>query len=277
MDSLLDRVQAADVRLDPFPHIAVTEALDPALVSRLQEEFPPLEVIAGEQSSANNLRMGLSARDALGNPAVSELWRHFVAYHTSQSFLDDLLEVFGDAVRATYPDLEERIGPLDGLRAGVRGVDEDADVLLDAQISVNTPVTTPTSVRGAHLDDPDKLFAGLFYLRRDDDHSTGGDLELHRYRRGPRGFRGPEIYDTFVEPVRTVRYASNTLVLFVNSPRSLHGVTVRSVTDVPRRFVNLVAKIGEPLFDIAPFQATLRDKVIAGPELAQRRLKALRV
>lgn len=28
--------------------------------------------------------------------------------------------------------------------------------------------------------------------------------------------------------------------------------------------------------DVTPFQATLRDKVIAGPELAQRRVRALR-
>lgn len=276
MESLLDRVRAADVRLDPFPHIAVTEALDPGLVARLQDEFPSLDVVAGDQRGANNRRLGLPARDVVDNPAVSDLWRQFIARHVAQEFLDDLIRVFGAAVRATHAGLEERLGPLDELRAGMRGAGEDADVLLDAQISVNTPVTTPTSVRGAHLDDPDKLFAGLFYLRRDDDDSTGGDLELHRYRRGRRGFRGPEIYDTFVEPVRTVRYAANTLVLFVNSPSSLHGVTVRSVTDVPRQFVNLIAKVGEPLFDVAPFQATLRDKVIAGPELAQRRIRALR-
>lgn len=276
MESLLDRVRAADVRLDPFPHIAVTEALDPDLVARLQAEFPPLDVVAGDQSAANNRRMGMPARDVLDNPAVSDLWRQFIGRHVSQDFLDDLVRVFADGVRLAHPDLEERLGPLEELRAGVRGLDDDADVALDAQISVNTPVRTPTSVRGAHLDDPDKLFAGLFYLRRDDDDSSGGDLQLHRYRRGRRGFRGPEIYDTFVEPVHTVRYASNTLVLFVNSPLSLHGVTVRSVTDVPRRFVNLIAKVREPLFDVAPFQATLRDKVIAGPELAQRRLKALR-
>lgn len=276
MESLLDRVRAADVRLDPFPHIAVTEALDPDLVARLQAEFPPLDVVAGDQRAANNRRMGMPARDVLDNPAVSDLWRQFIGRHVSQDFLDDLVRVFADGVRLAHPDLEERLGPLEELRAGVRGLDDDADVALDAQISVNTPVRTPTSVRGAHLDDPDKLFAGLFYLRRDDDDSSGGDLQLHRYRRGRRGFRGPEIYDTFVEPVHTVRYASNTLVLFVNSPLSLHGVTVRSVTDVPRRFVNLIAKVREPLFDVAPFQATLRDKVIAGPELAQRRLKALR-
>ena len=131
---------------------------------------------------------------------------------------------------------------------GVRGVDsyETTDVHLDAQISINTPVLqTPNSVREAHLDAPDKLFIGLFYLRTDDDDSTGGDLEIARWRKEPRGMRGPMAYRKFVEVVETVPYARNTLILFVNSPNSLHGVTVRSRTKAPRLFMNLVGDVSK--------------------------------
>jgi len=74
----------------------------------------------------------------------------------------------------------------------VRYVDsyEDRDILLDCQISANTPVIgCPSSPRTAHIDQSVKLFFGQFYFRRPDDDSTRGHLELHRYRRGvPGGF-----------------------------------------------------------------------------------------
>ena len=44
-----------------------------------------------------------------------------------------------------------------------------------------------------------------------------------------------------VEAFKTVRYAPNTLVMWLNTPRALHGVTPRAVTEAPRRYVNFVA------------------------------------
>ena len=38
-----------------------------------------------------------------------------------------------------------------------------------------------------------------------------------------------------------MRYAPNTLVMWLNTPDALHGVTPRAVTEAPRRYVNFVA------------------------------------
>ena len=59
----------------------------------------------------------------------------------------------------------------------------DCEVLLDAQVCVNTPVLrAASSVRGPHVDKPNKLFAGLYYLRPPGDTTTvGGELQLYRY------------------------------------------------------------------------------------------------
>lgn len=276
MESLLANVTPDDVRSQPFPHIVMRNAVSADLCTRLIAEFPALEVVTKHQDFGSNKRVGLPAADVLENPEISELWRGFIAAHASQDFLARLIDLFGDHIRRLYPDLERERGSLTSLRAGVRNRDDfsQADVLLDAQISVNTPVVgTPTSVRAAHLDDADKLFAGLFYLRRPDDDSTGGDLELYRFKRGPRGLRGTAIYESFVDTADTVPYAANTLVLFLNSPDSVHGVTPRSRTQVPRTFVNLIAAVERPLFDVAPYQATWVDKVAAGPERVRNKIK----
>jgi hypothetical protein len=278
MGSLLAGVSKSDVKTDPFPHVAIADALDDDTCSRLLAEYPPIEAITKLPKSElpSNKRFGLNASEVIGNETISPLWRDVVEYHASASFLRDLLNVFGDHVQAAYARFEDDVGPFDSLRAGVRNRDsfDSADVLLDAQISVNTPVVgTPDSVRHQHVDAPDKLFAGLFYLRHPEDDSTGGDLELYRFKGNPRGFRGEAPYHTFLETATTIPYKRNMLVMFLNSPKAVHGVTVRSRTDVPRLFLNLIAAVERPLFDLKTFQANLFDRALAGPEIVAKRLK----
>jgi hypothetical protein len=276
MNSVLTAAGRPQVVSDPFPHVVIENAFDDAVCMELLEQFPPLEVVAQGADLGSNTRFSLPAHLALESDAVSELWTDVVRTHVSPQFLADLIDAFGDEITRCYPAFGNDFGELDALRAGLRQVDsfDNADVLLDAQISMNSPVTgRPSSVRSSHLDDPNKLFAGLFYLRHPDDDSTGGDLEISRYRSGRRGFRGPLVYNHFVETVGTVRYERGTLVLFLNTPDSLHGVTARSRTDVPRYFMNIVAEVKKPLFTWDGFQATSVDKLIAAPEIMRRKLE----
>ncbi len=133
----------------------------------------------------------------------------------------------------------------------------DHDLLIDARISINTPVTLlPTSVREAHLDLPTKLFVGLFYLRPDDDRdSRGGDLVLCRFRPCARpGFSRFEVDPRSVEDVKVIPYDKNVLVLFLNTARSIHAVTPRFPTPHTRRFVNVIGEVSRPLFDVEGHQ-----------------------
>ena len=59
----------------------------------------------------------------------------------------------------------------------------DHDLLMDAQISGNTPVVEPSSVKTVHIDSNNKLLTGLLYLRAPEDDSVGGDLDIVRFRR----------------------------------------------------------------------------------------------
>jgi hypothetical protein len=241
---------------EPFPHVVVRDALDPDHAARLLDDFPPLATITGGAPSGGNERFDYSAAASLADPRLSDAWRAIVREHTSTAFAHGLFGIFADHLPAEVARARRRPG---WPRAGIRGIDgkDVTDVLLDAQISVNTPVATPGTVKGPHVDRGVALFAGLFYLRPATDTSTGGDLELYRPA-GPETFtrfEGQHVPDDAVELVETVEYAHNTLVIFLNSVRSLHGVTPRSVTDVPRYLVNLVCQVPEPLFDLGRHQA----------------------
>lgn len=250
--NLLSNVKHSDVLSDPFPHIISTDPIEPELCSKLISEFPSLETVAQGASISSNQRFSYSAKDSLVDPTISPLWREFVKANTSQAFLQEFTSLFKAQIRETYPNFEKEVG-LENLKAGTRNIDDfkSANVLLDAQICVNTPVTgSPSSVKRGHVDLPNKLFAGLYYLRDPQDTSTGGDLEIYKFKDKVHGFQGQFIDDKYLELVKTVKYERNILVLFLNSSRSLHGVTLRSTTNSPRLFFNLIGEVNCPLFSL---------------------------
>jgi hypothetical protein len=252
--SIISRIARDEVVREPFPHVVVRNVLDEALCSRLVAEFPPIDVVTQGRRRGNNKRFSYAASKAMADERVSDLWKQTIRQHVSQSFLDELLYLFHDHILNLYPDFERRYGRLASLRAGVRGVDDrrQADVLLDALTCVNTPVVgKPTSVRGPHVDRLNKLFTALFYLRADEDDSQGGDLQLCRLKdRENICFKGRFMSDADVEPVTTVNYERNTLVLFLNSWESIHSVTKRSMTTHARAFLVLIGELREPLFTL---------------------------
>jgi len=253
--SVLQRVSRADVRAEPFPHLVVENALPADLCDALLASYP-YPAALGVDLAANNNRWSVGVAAARANPAVPALWRDFLAYHASAAFFAEFLELFGLYILATHPEHYPDPHTLGALRPGVRAKDDwqRADVLLDAQLGGNTPVRAASSVRGLHVDKGDKLYSGLFYLRRDDDHARGGDLEIHRFRprlstwRRERAFNEYSVDPGATEWVTTVPYRQNTLVLFLNSLDSLHGVTVREPTSHCRLFLNLVGEVDPPLY-----------------------------
>jgi hypothetical protein len=134
---------------------------------------------------------------------------------------------------------------LEDCRVGVRRRDDPvSDVVLDCQLGINTAPTEPGRVLGPHLDNPVELFAGLLYMRRPNDPSTGGDLLIQRWRSKRRLYRGKHrIDDSLVETVDRIAYQPNVFVLLVNSPVSIHSVTPRSVTGMSRRLVNIIGEV----------------------------------
>jgi hypothetical protein len=247
VQSILARLKAKDVVFEPQPYVVSTEALDPGYFQALADAYPAFETVAGPGPWENNRAYLLQARDVIGNPKIPQIWQDFFAYHTSETFFREMLSFWRAGLEREYPDLERRFGKrLEAVTVGLRHrgkhktpENHEADAMMDVQFGVNSPVTAPKSVRGPHVDDVWKLFAALLYFRLPEDDATGADLVLYRARNGSYVMDGRrDIPERYVDVYRVVPYRPNTLVMYLNTARSIHGVTPRSVTSVPRRYVN---------------------------------------
>lgn len=252
---LTDKIHRASVITEPFPHVVIEEALDAETLAKVTKSIPDLAILTMGSKVANNQRFNYSASDILASEAIDPLFKDLANVHLGQEFLSGVLRLFGDFVSEYFPDFEKRYGKLADLRAGVRGKDNDndcVDVLMDFQLASNTPVFLPgTTVRAPHIDCPKKLFVGLLYLRPADDDSIGGDLELYTPNSNkPRMDITRTVTRDDMTVFKTVPYKNNTLVLFLNTPRSYHGVTVRGKTKHVRLFLNLLGEMKEPIFDL---------------------------
>ena len=250
MKSVLAKAAKAAIARDPFPYLVIENALDEALCARLIAEYPSLDILAQGEEPGSNRRFSYPAHLALANKRVSATWKSIVRTHLTRAFWKEIAACFGDEIRRLYPAIEREAGPLEGLSVGVRGRDKRRDILLDAQICANAPVSGPPSpCRPAHVDSPRKLFSGLFYLRQEDDRSVGGDLELLKAKRPDFHSTSYEVDAASCEAVRTIANASNVLVFYINSPVALHGTNLRAAAPSTRMLFNLVGEVQKPLFE----------------------------
>lgn len=257
--SLLQNLTSSDIYTDPFPHIIIESALPIGLCDELQRTFPSLASL-GIKEDVNNQRWSTSARSCQSIPGLSRTWLNIIDYHTSQSFLDEVVSTFKVHLVSLYPDYFLDSGEiLHGPKCIRRG---DGDIpknclALDAQISGNTPVKSPGQPNKIHFDATNALYAGLFYLRDASDNSDGGDLQIWRWKSGysyrvKSSAYSPNISLKHVELVKTIPYKANTFVLLINSIDSLHSVTTRQPTVHTRKFLNLVADAPAPFFQLRP-------------------------
>jgi hypothetical protein len=191
----------------------------------------------------------------MNNPAIAPACREFVAFHTSGVFWTDVVRVFGPALRQAHPSAERKAGRrFEDWRATRRGDAADLEVRLECQFVINTPTKPsqlPSSVKTQHVDKRNTLFSAMLYFRDDADASNGGDLELYAWTRPPRFVdRRRMVLPSDVARERTIRYAPNTLVAFVNSPYAVHGVSPRSTAPVARRYINFIAEVPFRLFEL---------------------------
>ena len=199
VESILNRAKPTDIAVDPYVHFAIQRPLSKAYYRRLEESYPADEYIIALDRMCNvrrqNNRYQISASEALHTDReLDQVWREFIDYHTSAEFYREVVSFLGNHIRATYPDLERRLGKsIDDCTVG-RRFETDVDISMDCQVGINTPVEVSSSVRRVHTDAPVELFAMLLYFRDANDATPGGDLEVYRWTTtGKRRFRGSEV------------------------------------------------------------------------------------
>lgn len=243
--SILNDLGKIQIHAAPFPHIIVQDALPQALADQLTLEFP-IELF---DTSLNNKRKDISSKVVQDNLKISWIWREFIKYHSSDEFFREILSIF----KPFFSD--DEFNYYSEFSSGIRGLDshKDKQILLDAQISINSPVSKTSSVRKAHVDNTNKLFSGLYYLRRPNDDSRGGDLEILEWKHSLSKKEKLKFYNEGVNPkhfktYKKINYANNIAVVFLNSIDALHLVTPRFPTPHERCFVNLVGEVNHDIF-----------------------------
>lgn len=245
--TLLDRADPRAIRTEPFPHLVIEDALPADLYHTLASSRLDCAQIIGPPPHASNRRFAWSTRMMLWDERATAVWKRFVTVHTNAAFVFRVLTLFEEHLPQGFPHLAQ------GTPVGVFERDDHAafPILADARLELNTPVTGPaSSVRGAHVDTPNRLYSCLFYLRGEEDDSIGGDLALYRYTGAV-----PDPVDAFqfrpdqVEAVATVPYRANTLVIYPNSRSAIHGVTPRHPTAHERAYVFVTAEQEQDWFD----------------------------
>jgi len=257
--SLLQNLKRSDIYDDPFPHIIIDSALPIGLCNELQRTFPPLASL-GVDETADNQRWSTSARHCQSIPGLSRAWLDMIDYHTSRTFLNEVVSTFKVQLVSLYPEYfsnsDEIMNGRECIRRGDGNIPKNC-LALDAQISGNTPAKNPGQPNKIHFDATNALYAGLYYLRDASDDSEGGDLQIWRWRstysfREKSSAYSPNIPLRHVELVKTIPYKANTFVLLINSIDSLHSVTTRQPTIHTRKFLNLLADAPAPFFQLQP-------------------------
>lgn len=250
--STLGNCTPDDVNQNPYSHIIRESVYPENVYDRLSQTFPADEMFLNNVTEVqNNQAIRIGAADVIGNDQFSADWQQFFSYHTSSEFWRDIVSVFGDSMRAKYPDLEKKIGrPMHEWTTKRRDESGDAEVSLDLLFVINSAVTTAGSVRPAHVDRRNKIFTGLFYMKQAQDPTPGGDLVMYRFKKGYSGFTGVYAHLDHLEEINRASYGSNTFIGFVNSDDSIHGVTPRPETKWIRRYINFVAELPFDAFEL---------------------------
>jgi len=248
---------------EPFPHVLIENALPKKLYEDLLLSFPnPSDLDVN--NLLNNKRYSYPAKKVKTNQRISKIWKDFINFHISKIFYEEVINIFGKDIISCHRDFFKDLSHLKKLDINTRFESEIKNkytISLDAQISGNTPVWFPNSVRKAHIDSGEKLFSGLFYLRNPEDDSLGGNLCIYKpkdnYKNSTNLFYESYVNRKKCEIVKEIPYKGNTLIIFINTPYSIHGVTPRSITKHNRIFMNLVGSLPFNLYDISK-QSTLK-------------------
>jgi hypothetical protein len=222
----------------PYPHVVIENALPQDFYNKLAKDFP-VKAMKEKLTLIEGHTYRYLANDVLNKKTipVSKEWQTFFETHTSQTYYEKVLNIFKNDM--PYP--ESKIKKI----VQVRGVDEiKGDIVTDTQFVVHNPISAGTT-RTTHIDNPQELYAGLLYFRQTTDNSTGGDFEIFDTKEvvEVHKLKGREVsQDTNKTLVRTVKYKPNTFVMFLNTAKSVHGVTPRQNATVERLSINIIAE-----------------------------------
>ena len=237
----------------PYPFIFIDNFLKPQTYKEIIEKFPTLKTFENNGDiEGNNIGIRIGFSDF--SDKIDLFWKEFGFYFLNNDFFYNFCEFYEDDIKYLYPKIYHGIKKKN-FKIGIQGIDnfEKCDVLLDFQIGINTPVKEVTSVRGPHLDNKKTIYTALCYLKDSDDNTNSGHFTIYQLKRfkllGLGSSRSVSLSD--VKDYKEIKYKSNRVASFLNTKKSIHGVTQREITSKVRKFFAFNALFKEDLFKIS--------------------------
>ena len=259
MYSILNKVNNAKIVQDPFPYLVIDDALPLNYYNKLDDSYPEYSMIIDNEYSKKlglnkykqNYAYRYNAFQSLKNKKkIADIWIDFITYHTSFEFVDEFYKCFGQLIYKYYPKSKGRLPTKEN--TGVRFLGKNY-FNLDCQFVINTPAEKESSVIEPHLDNPKEFYAALFYMKNFDDNSTGGNLVVYKFKDLPKFYGKSRVKYENVIKIEEIEYKPNRLIMFLNTPYSIHGVTQKSISTHYRKYLNFIGEFNFELFNFRQF------------------------
>ncbi len=242
--SVLQNFKPEHFKMDPFPHIHIPEVLPWSLYKELEEQYPEELMLKGKTKGFGDMRYQQKDFDY---SVITPLWKAFADYNTSKWFKDEVVSAYQEPIKKHYNQLYIKYA-----RAEVKGRYEKGPIdamKMEMQFVINA--IDNIQIRTPHVDQARELFAFLFYFKKFDDNGDDGGLNLYKKKtkgqwRRTGNNREAEMED--IEIVGHIPYARNTMIGFLNTVDSIHGVTPRQDPNSIRRYINIDCHVPDKLF-----------------------------
>jgi hypothetical protein len=212
------RFEEVEVETYPFPHLVIENILPTHLYDKIDLYWPnENEFIGVDQRSILAITYG-SLEDTNLTKEQKVFWR-----------------IFGEVIVDRYikQNIIRKLAPYFSLKWGMQDFSEDVVQIENFhQLRQNCLINDRRDYRiSPHVDQLNLFAAILLYLPKDNKHQTFGTT----FYEGPHARDPNLIYNSYphqLKEAKTIPYNPNTLVTFLQTPFSWHGVKTDSQRDV---------------------------------------------
>ena len=223
------------VEYDPWPHIIIENALPEKIHDELLATLPNERLDSQEPKDSHGKRTWMIWELYEENFPVSNLWKEFIQYHSSEEFVNKVFDTF-DLVSQKLPIHRKDMVMLDRTKTEVP---QEVNYYTEYSFVKHPPINKISS-RTPHTDNEKEIYAGLFYLKHPEDKSTGGDFCIHKAKNlrvnKDREYKDPGPI------VKRCEYQSNNFVMFWNGKNTQHSVSARENATHPRWSINMIGR-----------------------------------
>ena len=215
------------VHHDPWPHLIIENSLPEKIHNELFATLPNARLDRQKAVDKHGKLTWLLYELHNEKYPVSNIWKEFILYHTSIEFVHKVFNAF-DKPYGEHMVITNRNKP-----------EQKSNYYTEFSFVKHPPVNNVSS-RTPHTDNEKEIYAGLLYLKEQNDKSTGGDFCIHRP--GSLEMQGKLEYTSPGPIVKRCAYKSNNFVMFWNGRNTQHSVNPRQNATHPRWSINMIGR-----------------------------------